>query len=92
MITAIILLKTDRDAINNVAQELAELRGVTEVYSVAGRYDLVAIIRVKQNEQLADLVTGKMRAISGISDTETMVAFQAHSAHDLETMFAVGLE
>ena len=91
MVTAIILLKADRLAINNVAEDLASLDGVSEVYSVGGRYDLIAIVRVAHNDDLARLVTNQMREIEGITDTETMLAFRAHSRHDLETMFSVGL-
>jgi DNA-binding Lrp family transcriptional regulator len=91
MVTAIILLKADRRAINNVAEHLASVDGVSEVYSVGGRYDLIAIVRVAHNDDLAELVTGRLREIDGITDTETMLAFRAHSRHDLETMFSVGL-
>ena len=65
--------------------------GISEVYSVSGNFDLVAIVRVKTNEELADLVTKKMLAIEGIIKTETMLAFQAFSRHDLEAMFALGM-
>ena len=91
MVTAIILLKADRRSINNVAEHLASVDGVSEVYSVGGRYDLIAIVRVAHNDDLAELVTGRLRESDGITDTETMLAFRAHSRHDLETMFSVGL-
>jgi len=91
MVTSIILINAERNKINEVAEKLQEITGVSEVYSVSGKYDLVAIIRVTSNDDLADLVTKKMLAIDGIAKTETMLAFQAYSRHDLEAMFAVGM-
>jgi DNA-binding Lrp family transcriptional regulator len=92
MVTAIILINTRRDMINQVATGLTELDGISEVYSVAGRYDLVAIIRVKENQALADLVTGHMLQMEGIVETETLIAFRAFSQHDLERMFSLGFD
>jgi DNA-binding Lrp family transcriptional regulator len=92
MVSGIVLLKVARGAVNDVAQALAELEGISEVYSVGGRYDLVAILRVRDNDALAALVTEQMLRIDGITDTETLIAFRAFSRHDLERMFAVGLE
>ncbi|MDT8305979.1 MAG: Lrp/AsnC ligand binding domain-containing protein [Anaerolineae bacterium] len=92
MVSGIVLLKVERGAINEVAQQLAELDGISEVYSVGGRYDLVAILRVRDNDALARLVTEQMLQIDGIADSETLIAFRAFSRHDLESMFAVGLE
>jgi len=91
MVTSIILIKTERSQINKVAETLAEMEGVSEVYSVSGNYDLVAIVRVETNEDLATLVTDRLLAIGAIVKTETMLAFKAFSRHDLEAMFAVGL-
>jgi DNA-binding Lrp family transcriptional regulator len=92
MVTAIVLLKVDRGHINNVAEKLADLPGISEVYSVGGRLDLVAMIRVKTNEALADLVTNQLSKLQSIQSTETLIAFRAYSRHDLEGMFSVGLE
>ncbi len=92
MVTAIILVKTDHDKIHPVAEKLAAMKAISEVYSVGGRYDLVAIVRVKENEGLADLVTREMVGIEGIRKTETMVAFRAYSRHDLEAAFSIGTE
>ncbi|RMH01142.1 MAG: Lrp/AsnC family transcriptional regulator [Chloroflexi bacterium] len=92
MVSALVLLKIARGKINEVGQQLAELKGVTEVYSVSGRYDLVAVIRVKDNESLADLVTGQMLHVDGILDSETLIAFRVFSEHDLASMFSIGLE
>lgn len=91
MVTSIILINAERNKINQVAEQLQAIAGVSEVYSVSGKYDLVAIIRVKNNDDLADLVTRKMLSLDGIVKTETMLAFQAYSRHDLEAMFAVGM-
>jgi DNA-binding Lrp family transcriptional regulator len=90
MVTAIILLKVARERINDTAQELSDIEGMSEVFSVSGRYDLIAIARVKDNDELAELVTGKMLKVEGIADSETMLAFRAYSRHDLEGMFSVG--
>ncbi len=91
MVTAIVLMSVNRRRINDLAQELADLEGVSECYSVGGSYDLVALIRVRRTEDLAELVTGRMAQLDGIERTETLIAFQAHSRHDLENMFSVGL-
>lgn len=90
MVNAIILIKAARARINEVAEALVEVKGVSEVYSVAGRYDLIAILRVRTNEDMAELVTRGIMAIEGIEKTETNLAFQAYSRHDLEAMFSVG--
>lgn len=92
MVSAVVLLSIERDRINQVAEELAALSGISEVFSVAGRYDLVAILRIPDNEALADLVTEKMLQVSGIIDSETLIAFRVFSRHDLESMFAIGFE
>ena len=91
MVSAVVLLKTERGKVNEVAGILAEMDGISEVYSVAGRYDLVAILRIPNNEALAELVTNKMLLVDGISDTETLIAFRVFSRHDLESMFSIGL-
>lgn len=91
MVTSIILIKAERDKINSLAEELAEVEGISEVYSVSGSYDLVAIARVRTNDDLADLVTRNMYSLQGIEKTETMLAFKAFSKHDLERMFSLGM-
>ena len=90
MVTAIVALKVDRKKVNDIASRLSGMPGVTEVYSVSGRYDLVALVRTKDNETLADIVTGSMLQIDGIEDSETMLAFRTYSKHDLESMFSIG--
>ena len=90
MVTVIVLAKVKRGAVNETAEQLVELDGVTEVYSVAGVYDLVVMVRVSDNEAMADLVTEQMVKIEGIESTQTMLAFKAYSRHDLESLFAIG--
>ncbi len=90
MVTAIVLLNVARNKINAVAEKLADMDGITEVFSVAGQYDLAVIIRVKDNEGLAELVTNRMLKVEGILKSETLIAFQVYSKHDLEAMFSIG--
>ncbi len=73
-----------------LAEEVAAVEGVAEAYSVTGEWDFVAIVRVPAHEQLADVVTGQITTLPGVSRTQTMVAFQAYSRHDLEALFSVG--
>jgi DNA-binding Lrp family transcriptional regulator len=92
MVTSIILMNVERPKINEVAAALADMSGISEVYSVSGNYDLVAIARVENNEKLSDLVTKQMLKLEGIRKTETMLAFQSYSRHDLDAMFSIGLD
>lgn len=92
MVSAVVLLNVKRGSINEVAAQLADMSGVSEVFSVGGRFDLVAIIRVSHNDALAELVTEQMLKIDGITDSETLIAFRVHSRHDLEAMFSIGME
>jgi DNA-binding Lrp family transcriptional regulator len=91
MVNALILMNVQRDRINEVAESLAGIDGISEVYSVAGRYDLIAVIRVRTNEELAELVTDTIRSFESITHTETLIAFRTYSRHDLEQMFSIGL-
>ncbi len=92
MVTAIVLMNVEHGRIHDVAEQLAALQGISEVYSVGGRFDLAILIRVKSNEDLADLVTRRMAQVGGIIGTETLIAFRTYSRHDLEAMFSVGME
>ncbi|MDX1663335.1 MAG: Lrp/AsnC ligand binding domain-containing protein [Candidatus Promineifilaceae bacterium] len=92
MVSGVVLLKTRRGSINDVAQTLAEMDGISEVFSVGGRYDLVVILRVRDNDALAELVTEEMLHVDGIVDSETLIAFRVFSRHDLENMFSIGME
>ena len=90
MITSIVLINAERTKINSAANQLASIDGITEVYSVSGRFDLVAIIRLSTNEELAELMTGKITAVEGIIKTESMVAFKTLSMLDIASMFDLG--
>jgi len=92
MVTALVLLTVERDKIKQIAEQIAELEGISEVYSVGGRFDLVAIIRVPNNEKMADMVTGSLLKVEGIKTSEMLLAFKVYSRHDLESMFAIGME
>lgn len=90
MTNAVVLIEAERDALSTLGGELADLEGVAEAYSVTGEWDFVAIVRVPDHEQLADVVTGGISSLSGVIRTQTMVAFAAFSRHDLEALFAIG--
>ena len=90
MVTAIVLMNADRMQIKDVAQKLLDMHQVTEVFSVAGRYDLIAMVRVKSTEEVAETITEKIGSLKGITATETLIAFQTYSRHDLEHMFSIG--
>ncbi|MDX6217884.1 MAG: hypothetical protein QOG99_3468 [Frankiales bacterium] len=92
MITAIVNISCAVDRIPEVAQAIADIEGVSEVYSVAGDVDLVAMVRVRQHEDLADVIAGRLNKVEGITTTQTLIAFQAYSKHDLEATFSLGLE
>jgi DNA-binding Lrp family transcriptional regulator len=92
MVNAIVLIKVERAKVNQVAQALLEMNGVTEVFSVAGQYDLVAILRTANNEEIADLVTRQIQDVGDIIETETLMAFKVYSKYDLEHLFSIGVE
>ncbi|MDH3265476.1 MAG: Lrp/AsnC ligand binding domain-containing protein [Gammaproteobacteria bacterium] len=92
MVTAIVLIKAETNRIPQLANQIAETKGVQEVFSVAGRYDLVAIVKVAHNDDLAEVISDKMRHLEGIVETETMIAFRAFSKTDLEAGFELGLD
>jgi len=92
MVTALVLIKTERTMVNEVGEALAELGGVTEVYMVAGKVDLIALLRTKDNEAMAELVTRGILEVDGIVSSETLVAFRSFSKFDLAELFDVGTE
>ncbi len=92
MVTAIVMIKAETSRIPDLANQIAEMDGVQEVFSVAGRYDLVAIVKVGHNDDLADVISDKMRHLEGIVETETLIAFRAYSKKDLEAGFELGLD
>jgi DNA-binding Lrp family transcriptional regulator len=92
MVTAVVLMEVERGKVDILAQELLKLDGVSEVFSVAGQYDLVALLRTRTNEQIADLVTNKIRDLPHIIKTQTLMAFKAFSRTDMDRMFSIGNE
>ena len=92
MITAIILINVERAKVDEVAQALIALDGVTEAFSVAGQWDLAVIVRTQTNEEVADLITSRIRDIPNITRTETLMAFKAYPKQDLGAMFSIGNE
>jgi DNA-binding Lrp family transcriptional regulator len=90
MTHAVVLISAERDALNVLGSRLAEVEGVTEAWSVTGEWDFVAVIRVVEQEQLADLIATKLARLPGIVKTYTMVAFEVFSQHDLDSMFSIG--
>lgn len=89
MVTAIILINVEPGRTATIAETLSKVAGISEVYSVAGNFDLVALVRLRENDALADLVASRIRKIEGIIRTETLIAFRAYSRHDLESLFTL---
>ncbi len=92
MVNAVVLIQCEIDSIPEAAQAIADIEGISEVYSVAGEWDLVAIVRVQDHEDLASVIPGGVAKVDGVERTETLIAFQVYSKHDLEAMFSVGFE
>jgi DNA-binding Lrp family transcriptional regulator len=92
MITAIVFVKAAVDQIPEVAEAIAALEGVTEVYSVTGQIDLIAMVRVRHHEDVAAVVADQLNKVPGVRETETHIAFRAYSRHDLESAFSLGLD
>lgn len=92
MVTAVVLIKARTDRVTALAEQMAELEGVSEVFSVAGQYDLVALVRVRENEDLARVISDRMRKLPGITSSETLIAFKVYSRKDLEAGFSLGLD
>ncbi len=90
MITAIVFIRADVSRIPEVAEEIADLPAVSEVYSVTGAIDLIAMVRVVGHEQIAEVVADRLNKVPGVVSTETHIAFRAYSAHDLEAAFSLG--
>lgn len=90
MTHAIVLIEAERDAMATLGSQLADVEGVGAAYSVTGEWDFVALVHLQRHEQLADIVTGKIAAMPGVVRTQTMVAFEAFSKHDLESLFSIG--
>jgi DNA-binding Lrp family transcriptional regulator len=91
VITAIVMISVEADKIPEVAQQIADLDGVSEVYSVAGDVDLIAIVRVREFDDIAEVIAGRLSKIAGIVHSDTHIAFRAYSQHDLDAAFSIGL-
>ena len=92
VITAIVFVKADVDKIPEVAEQIAALDGVSEVYSVTGQIDLIALVRVTNHDDVANVVADRLNKVPGVTSTETHIAFRAYSQHDLESAFSLGLD
>lgn len=92
MLTAIVHIDTDAARIPEVAAAIAEIDGVSEVYSVTGEVDLIALVRVREHDELADIIADRISKIVGVLRTQTYIAFRTYSRHDLEQAFALGLD
>ena len=92
MVTAVVLVRTEGERVQDAAQRMLEVEGVTEVYSVTGPYDLVVMVRIPDFERLAEIVPEKLAQVSGVSRTETMVAFRVYSNYDLDRIWSQGFE
>jgi DNA-binding Lrp family transcriptional regulator len=90
MITAIVFIRADVARIPEVAQQIADIDGVSEVYSVTGKLDLIALVRVRDIDGVAAVVADKVNKVPGVGDTETHIAFRAYSTVDLEAAFSIG--
>ncbi|MET8867497.1 Lrp/AsnC ligand binding domain-containing protein [Nonomuraea sp. NPDC004580] len=90
MVTAIVHINAEVDRIPEVAQTIAEIQGVSEVYSITGEYDLLAMVRVAAYEEIAEVVPGRINKVPGVLHTETHIAFRAYSRHDLDAAFSIG--
>jgi DNA-binding Lrp family transcriptional regulator len=92
VITAIVMIDAATNSIGEVAEAVAALEGVSEVYSVAGDADLIAVVRVREFEQVAEVIAGRINKVPGVIDTDTHIAFRAYSRHDLEAAFSIGFD
>lgn len=90
MITAIVFIETEVSAITETAQQIADLAGVSEVYSVTGEHDLIAMVRVAQHDEIATVVADHLNKVPGVVATQTQIAFRAFSRHDLDEAFSIG--
>lgn len=92
MVTAFILINVERPRLKSIADDLLAIDGITEVYSVAGPFDMIAVVRVKQHEDLSDLVTEQIGGLEGINNTETLIAFRAFAKKDLGMLWDIGVD
>jgi DNA-binding Lrp family transcriptional regulator len=90
VVTAFVLIDSRPDRIAELAAELADVEGIYEVYSVAGEADIMAVVRVKNHDDLAEVVTKRLARLDGIVHTKTLLAFRAYGRQDLESIFSIG--
>jgi DNA-binding Lrp family transcriptional regulator len=86
------MISASTDSIGEVAEQIADIEGVSEVYSVAGHVDLIAVVRVRQFDDIASVIAGQINKVQGVIDTETHIAFRAYSRHDLDAAFSIGFD
>jgi DNA-binding Lrp family transcriptional regulator len=92
VVTAFVLIQTDASRIPESAQEISEIEGISEVYSVTGEWDLIAVARVTKHEDLADVIADRLSKVDGVQATTTQIAFRAYSQHDLDAAFSLGFD
>jgi DNA-binding Lrp family transcriptional regulator len=92
VITAVVLISAQVDRIPEIAEQISQISGVSEVYSVAGDVDLVAMVRVRAHDELADVIAGQVNKVDGVLGTQTLIAFRTYSKHDLEAAFSLGFD
>ena len=92
MVTAFVLIKTDASRIPETAEEISAIQGISEVYSVTGEWDLIAVARVRRHEDLADTIANRLSKVDGVLGTTTQIAFRAYSQHDLDAAFSLGFD
>jgi DNA-binding Lrp family transcriptional regulator len=92
VISAIVLINAEVSRIPEVAEAIAEIDGVSEVYSVTGDVDLIAVVRVRRHEEFADVIADRLNKVEGVQGTQTHIAFRTYSRHDLDAAFSLGLD
>ena len=92
MVSAIVLIKSEKSKTPELAQQIADMSGVSEVFSVTGRYDLVAIVKVRELDEISVVVSDLMRKQDGVQETETLIAFRAYSTQEMSAGFDLGLD
>lgn len=92
MLTAIVMIRTEAARIPEVAEEISELKGISEVYSVTGEWDLIAMVRVREHDALSEVIADRLSKVDGVVETVTQIAFRTYSKHDLDDAFALGMD
>jgi DNA-binding Lrp family transcriptional regulator len=92
MVTAVVLIKAQTEQVSDLARKITEVKGVSEVFSVAGRWDLVVLVRVNSHEDLATVVSDGIRKVGGVVESETLIAFRTYSQRELEAAYSIGTD